>query len=290
VQTKSKVKKNENWKLESGTLDNVGIIHINDINPTLKNIEKYIGIDLINNTIGSAGKRLFSGDIDIAIQLTKNFDIDNFVSLLSNIPDVVQVKKTNIVMIAVKIITDDLEKYTNYNFTGLVQIDFMFSENIDLLKLFYHSPYESDSKYKGLYRNILLGAISHYYDLVYSDENIIDNIPLYEERYFWSYNLGLYRGRKYRVLSKDKKNVLKKAINVVLDDFVYKTSDEIVKVLNLSSVDSLYSFEKLFEDINIRYNSHMVSMIIDEFVSNKNVIYYGIPDEIIKYKEVYYES
>jgi len=52
------------------------------------------------------------------------------------------------------------------------------------------------------------------------------------------------------------------------------------KELKLSSPDSLYSFETLYNDINTRYNSELLSLIYDEFINNRYVKEMGIPVEL----------
>ena len=274
----------QKWKLESGTMPQTGVIHISDIIPTLSVLEKYLNIDLINNTLGSAGKRIYSGDIDVAINLINDIQVEKFIEILKTIPIILEVKKGSVIMTTVQIPNWNPKKYSNVNGTGYVQIDFMFSKDVDLLKLFYHSPSENDSKYKGLYRNILLGAIAHYYDIKYSDVLLLGSVPQYEERYFWSAEYGLYRGRSYKVLSQDKTKVLKKKINTFISmDQTYKTATQIVKQLNLSSEHSLYSFETLFNDINTRYDSKTLDHIYTEFVNNRYVKDMGIPTELLNY-------
>lgn len=272
----------QKWKIESGSMPDVGVIHITDIIPTLNELEKYLDIDLRNNTVGSAGKRTYSGDIDIAINLPAN-NVDTFISKLKSIPSIIEVKKSSIIMTTVKIPNWNPIKYKGVNGTGYVQIDFMFSSNPEFLKLFYHSPYEKDSKYKGIYRNILLGAIAHFYNIRYST-TMLHGVPQYEERYFWSANLGLYRGRSYRFLDKTGKNLLKKKINSMYSiDQCYKTQEDIVEKLNLTDFNSLYSFETLYNDINTRYDSNLLSQIYDEFINNRYVKEMGIPTELLNY-------
>ena len=272
----------QKWKIESGAMPDSGVIHITDIKPTLIELEKYLDIDLQNNTVGSAGKRTYSGDIDIAINISTD-KVDDFISKLKSIPNVLEVKKTSIIMTTVKIPNWNPVKYKGVNGTGYVQIDFMFSSTPEFLKLFYHSPYEQDSKYKGIYRNILLGAIAHFYDIRYSTV-MLNDVPQYEERYFWSADLGLYRGRSYRFLDKTGKKLLKKKINSMYSiDQCYKTAENIVEKLNLIDANSLYSFETLFNDINTRYDSKLLSLIYDEFINNRYVKEMGIPTELLNY-------
>lgn len=270
------------WKLESGSMPKAGVIHISDINSTLYMLETYLKIDLTSNKIGSAGKRTYSGDIDIALHYTNSDFINDFIAKLKTIPEVIDIKKTSVIMTTVKIPNWDSKKYIGVNGTGFVQVDFMFGHDIELLKLFYHSPLETVSKYKGVYRNILLGAIAHFYNRKFSEECIIDNVPKYEERYFWSAQLGLYRGRSYAILSSDKTQVLKKKINSSMQNYpdCCNTARKIAKELKLSSPDSLYSFETLYNDINTRYDSELLSLIYDEFINNRYVKEMGIPVEL----------
>lgn len=270
------------WKLETGTMPRAGVIHISDINSTLQMLEAYLKLDLINNTIGSAGKRIYSGDIDIALENTNSNFIEDMIAKIKTIPEVIDVKKTSVIMTTVKIPNWNSKKYVGVNGTGFVQVDFMFGHDVDLLKLFYHSPLESESKYKGVYRNILLGAIAHFYNRTFSKELIIEDIPKYEERYFWSADLGLYRGRSYKILSSDKTHVLKKKINSSMQNYpdCCNTAEKISKELNLSDSSSLYSFETLYNDINTRYDSELLSLIYDEFINNRYVKEMGIPVEL----------
>lgn len=274
------------WKNEHGTMPQVGVIHISDIVPTLEMIQSVLGIDLVNNTIGSAGKRTFSGDIDVAIKPQAGNHIDDIYNKLKSIPFVVDCKKTNIIMNTVKIPKYNPAKYVGVEGTGYVQIDFMFNANIDFLKFYYHSPFERDSNYKGLYRNILLGAIARCYDSSYSDKMIMDNIPEYEERYFWSPEHGLYRGRKYKILSADKTHILSKTINSIIGGNKmqqFKDAKSVAIALNLSGPQSLYSFETLYNDINTRYDKSLMCNIVKEFVSNATIQKYGIPTELSEY-------
>ena len=54
---------------ESGSMSGVGAIHIDEIEPTLDYLEKSLGMELKNNVLGSVGKKEFSGDIDVAIDV-----------------------------------------------------------------------------------------------------------------------------------------------------------------------------------------------------------------------------
>ena len=88
--------------MEGGAMPGVGAIHIDEIEPTLDSLEKVLGIDLKNNTLGSVGKKEFSGDIDIALEISPD-DIPAFVEKLQNIPEVLDIAKSSVIMTKVKI-------------------------------------------------------------------------------------------------------------------------------------------------------------------------------------------
>ena len=62
---------------EGGSAPGVGPIHKDEIQATLAPLERELGISLIDNVLGSVGKKQFSGDIDVAVQLDKD-DIEEF--------------------------------------------------------------------------------------------------------------------------------------------------------------------------------------------------------------------
>jgi hypothetical protein len=148
---------------EGGAMDGVGAIHIDEIEPTLDSLEKILGIDLKNNVLGSVGKKEFSGDIDIALEIAPE-DIPAFVDKLKNIPEVLDIAKSSVIMTKVKIADYDPNKQVQGKpRTGYVQVDFMPGDP-GWLKTFYHAPHEKDSKYKGVFRNILMSSIAAHLD------------------------------------------------------------------------------------------------------------------------------
>ena len=62
---------------EGGSAPGVGPIHRDEIEATLAPLGKALGINLIDNMLGSAGKKQFSGDIDVAVQVNPD-DIAEF--------------------------------------------------------------------------------------------------------------------------------------------------------------------------------------------------------------------
>ena len=263
---------------EGGSMPGVGAIHIDEIEPTLDSLEKILGIDLKNNTLGSVGKKEFSGDIDIALEINPD-DIPAFVEKLKNIPEVLDLAKSSVIMTKVKIANYDPKKQVEGKpRTGYVQVDFMPGDP-GWLKTYYHAPHEKDSKYKGVYRNLLLASIVARVNRKDSPEKIADGRPLKSERYMWSPTDGLIKVLRTPVPNKKGDGYTKKNDNQIIDG-PYKNPDEIAKVLKLGTADSLYSYETLRKAIDENYPPELVKLILKDFSENQTVRDIGVPTDI----------
>ena len=247
--------------LESGSIEGTGVIHKSEINPTLEYLEKYLGVDLQNNITGSSGKNEFSGDIDVVVRMSRDM-IPAFVSKLSRIPGIGEIKKSNIIMSKIKIqnYQDNIE--VDAKRTGYVQVDFIPSEEPNWTKTYYHSPSEDESKYKGVYRNLLLAIF-----LKYKDAKNVGNGVI--ERYMLSPRDGVVRIR--RTLSTNKNEIIAGP---------WKDAASISKISGIPSIDS---FESIFQYIIGNFSSEFVKKIIDEFSKNDTIRKFGLPDEMGKY-------
>ncbi len=263
---------------ESGSMPGVGAIHIDEIEPTLDRLEKVLGIDLKNNVLGSVGKKEFSGDIDIALEI-KPEDIPAFVEKLQSIPEVLDLAKSSVIMTKVKIANYDAKKQIDGKArTGYVQVDFMPGDP-GWLKTFYHSPHEKDSKYKGVFRNILVSSIAAYLDRKESKEKLPDGRAMKIERYLWSPNDGLVRIIRTPVPNKKGEGYTKKNDNKIIAG-PYRQPDEIAKVLKLGSADDLYSYETLRKAMDKHYPEELIRAIMKDFAENDIVKDVGVPADI----------
>ncbi len=140
---------------------NVGAITREEVKPTLLNLSKIIGVPLTmltSNLLGSAGKMPVSGDIDIALDANTYNPEEMLAKLKQTLgPDnATYLKGFNIVSMSFPIEYYDETFETNRPRTGRVQIDLMLGKT-DWLKFRFFSPGEK-SKYKGIYRAIILAA------------------------------------------------------------------------------------------------------------------------------------
>jgi hypothetical protein len=264
--------------LEGGAMDGVGAIHIDEIEPTLDSLEKILGIDLKNNTLGSVGKKEFSGDIDIALEIAPD-DIPDFLEKLKNIPEVLDIAKSSVIMTKVKIADyDPSKKVEGKPRTGYVQVDFMPGDP-GWLKTFYHAPHEKDSKYKGVFRNILVSSIAAHLDRKDSEQKIADGRPVQSERYMWSPTDGLVRILRTPEPNKKGDGYTKKNNNKIIDG-PYKDPNEIADVLKLDSADDLYSYETLRKAMDKNYSPDLVNLILKDFADNSVIKDVGVPTDI----------
>lgn len=233
---------------EGGSLPGAGAIHISEIEPTLRPLEKFLGIDLVNNMLGSAGKKQFSGDIDVAVDLTPE-QIPEFIEKLEKYPGISDIKKSSVIMTKVKI------------------------ENFD-------PNIEKDSKYKGVYRNLLLSSITMFLDRKESKEKIPDGRPKEIERFLWSPTDGLVRIIRKPTPNKKGDGYTKANSNEIIDG-PYKTPEEIAKILKLDSPDDLYSYETLKKAIVKNYDPELVRKILADFKDNPVVQQFGVPTDLV---------
>ena len=268
-----------NKLFEGGAMPGVGPIHISEIEPTLDALEKVLGIDLKNNVLGSVGKKEFSGDIDVALQIDSE-KIPEFVEKLEKTPEVEDIAKSSVIMTKVKIIGYDESKKTAKPRTGYVQVDFMPGDP-GWLKTYYHSPAENESKYKGVFRNIMISSICIFLDVKESDETIDDGRPVEIERWLWSPTDGLVRVKRTPVPNKAGTGYTKKNKNEIIDG-PYRTADEIAEQLKLDSAKDLNSYESLKSAIEKNYDPELVKKILDSFASNSVVQDIGVPDDLTK--------
>lgn len=272
-----------NKLLEGGSMPNVGPIHIDEINPTLDALEKDLGIDLKNNVLGSVGKKEFSGDIDVAIQVAPE-DIPELIKKLEASSLIKALQKTSIIMTSVDIIGFDPNKQSDDpkhgERTGTVQVDFM-PGNPGWMKTYYHSPSADESKYKGVFRNIMIATICAIYQRDASEEKIDDGRPVEVERWMWAPDKGLVRIKRVPKPKAKGDGYTKANLNTVIGNPI-QTAPEIAKALGLDGPEDLNSYESLKAAIEKNYAPEMVEKILSSFADNKQVQDIGVPDDLVK--------
>jgi len=179
--------------------------------------------------LGSTGKKnphSSSGDIDLAVSITSLMaankslktvnDVIEFVARKAKtvVDDVLILRGTGIVTMGFPIVNADGKQPDQK-----VQLDLMLTDNLEFSSWMYFSPHEKDSPWKGLYRNAILSAITHYADRQGNDEEW--------SRYLLHFQNGLSRVMMSR---KGKRGLLKNA-KVVDRKVPMKDPDKIVAIL-----------------------------------------------------------
>ena len=270
---------------ESGSAPGVGAIHHSEIAPTLQRLEKQLGIPLLKNALGSVGKKEFSGDIDIAVQLDKDQQ-DEFQKKLEQTQGLDFIRKTSVFITSADIVGYDPKKQADdIERTGKVQIDFMPGD-VEFMKNYYHSPHSKSmskdgkhSNYKGVHRNIMIASIAGVLDVVASNDKTSDGRPLELERWMFSPTDGMVRVVRRPVKKKNGLGYTKANKNEVIKG-PFKSPNDWAKILKLDSVDDLYSFETLYAAIKKNYPSNIAADIFKNYKDNPSIQNAGVPTEL----------
>lgn len=222
-------------------------------------------LNIKSATLGSTGKKpdeAYSGDIDIAIEMEmtdenvnrlKNFLLTSYKSYLGDEPQFREMKGLNILSVGFHY------EFGIMRIPMVVQIDFMFTDNLEYTKFIYHSPdfRKKESKFKGLYRTNLL---MHIVDLIpVADEPVYLEDELVE---YWKYTLSFEKGLKLThktFISPKTGKRLKNPITVKEDDQL------ITKDVN-KVIDTLFGPKATIKDFN-SFESIIKFMFSDRFMN-----------------------
>ena len=182
-------------------------------------------------------------------------------------------------MTKVKIIGFNKDKTDGRPRTGYVQVDFMPGDP-GWMKTYYHSPSEQESKYKGVFRNLLIATICAVHERNASEEKIDDGRPVEVERWMWSPSDGLIRIKRTPVPKKNGLGYTKKNQNVKVREPI-KDALGIAKALGFDGPEDLNSYESLKAAMEKNYEQGLVNNILSSFAKNGTVIDIGVPDELL---------
>ena len=255
--------------------EKAGAIHLSEIAPTVLRLGQELNMNLSDNLLGSAGKKTFSGDIDLAILIE---DKDIFVEKLTDCPSVIDVQRPGVISALTKIQNYDPNIPCDYYRSGYVQIDFMIGD-VNWLKTYYHSPSDTESKYKGAFRNIMIAAICLEHERIASKEKLQDGRAIREERWMFSPRDGLVRVERTPIPKSIGQGYTKKNKNQIIEG-PYRNLDAIAKKLKLDSPKDLNSYESLKSAVVKNYRQDQVQKIFDNFVNDTSVIKMGIPEDL----------
>jgi len=126
------------------------------VKPTVKWLEQITALPLLQNMLGTTGKKATSGDLDLGVDASK-YNKDGLVNTLTRWVEANNgnpkewIKKSGINVHFKTPIAGNPEY-------GFVQTDFMFVPDLAYSTYFLHSA--PDSNFKGMHRNVLLSSIA----------------------------------------------------------------------------------------------------------------------------------
>ena len=180
--------------------------------PTVQWLEKLTGLNLVDNMLGSTGRKETSGDLDLGIDETKITKDVLIQQLLKRGVKAEDIKKSGD---SVHVKTPILGDAAN----GYVQTDFMFGD--PEFQKFALNTGESD--YKGVHRALLLASIAKAQDMK------------------WSYKNGLVDRETNEIITKNPQEIAEKLINGTTADL--SSVESIVK-----KIKTLPNYEELVKD------------------------------------------
>lgn len=277
----------ESVLLEGGNaFPDVGSIHISEVEPTLKSLAQAIGVkEVVDQALGSAGKSEYSGDIDVALDVTPEQMKELSHKIRAKLGNQSVVGVAGNVSIRMPIVDFDKTKQGRKPRTGFVQID-LIPGKPEWLKTFYHSPGDT-SKLKGVHRNMALTSVAKHIDTQASAERDDQDRPIEEVRWSWGPKGGLQRVRK-KSKPHPKGGWTKKQETEVLGD---STTDPktIAKIMfrGKAGSDALHSVETVIDAVKKAYNKQEQESIYKEmarmYIENDLVDGFDIPAEVKKY-------
>lgn len=275
---------------EAGTaVQGCGTIHISEIKPTLTKLsdELEFPFDLSDFTLGSTGKKEYSGDIDIV--LDNKWWTDGPVVLKENLDKLFGKNNVKIngsmVHLKYSIVGYDSAKEKRQPRTGYVQIDFNFGD-ADWERFYHFSPGDS-SAYKGAHRNLALAAITFAVNKEESVEKDSYDRPAWEIRYKWSPK-GFSKVKRLSLIDPRSGCWMKKRQDEILEGPYFDPS-VISKIIfpKDGTEKDLYSLESIIDAVKRNYNNAEQEAIWKRMASNfsdwKDGKYFEYPSEIEPY-------
>ena len=180
--------------------------------PTVQWLEQLTGLNLVDNMLGSTGRKETSGDLDLGIDETKITKDVLIQQLLKRGIKAQDIKKSGD---SVHLKTPILGDKSN----GFVQTDFMFGDP-EFQKFALNT---GESNYKGVHRAILLASIAKAQGMK------------------WSYKNGLVDRKTNEIITKNPQEIAQKLINGTTADL--SSVESIVK-----KIKALPNYEELVKD------------------------------------------
>lgn len=265
---------------------NVGVIHISEIKPTLEWLAQQINMpEIKTQTVGSVGKKEYSGDIDVVV----NLDRDEMKELSDTLRSTLG--EQNVIGVAGNVITRvpikgyDETKDKRGPRTGYVQVDF-FSGDPEWMSIYYHAPGE-ESKLKGVHRNIYLSTVSEFIDRKASKDKDDFGRPMKVVRWRWSPKDGLIKIMAQSKVNNQGKTAKKQDVELLSDPV--RNADLIADILfkGKAGPEALNSVESLMDATKKAFDkktaAEIFKMFAEKLERQGHVEGFEFPPEVAKY-------
>lgn len=241
--------------LGGAALSNCGTIYIDEVSSTLDQLTQDIEypVNLNNRTVGSTGKKTYSGDIDLVLDPQDGYlFIDDLWRFLKERFGQDNVRKLGkLICLRYPISGYDSSHNELGPRTGYVQVDFNVG-NYDWESFFYFSA-GNNSSYKSAQRNIAISAVSSIIDRKQSTELDNHSRPLEVVRWKWS----IYGFSKIIRKSKprdDGNGYARKQEDTIIDGPYYNKEFIVSKLFPVTSrISDLDSLESIIDAIKLNY-------------------------------------
>lgn len=187
-----------------GAIPGCGTIHISEVSPTLTRLSIELGLpfNLNDYTLGSTGKREYSGDIDLVLDTSQQkYTHVEFQQKLHELFPGMTARNGDTIHLKYPIVNFNSSLQGSIPRTGFVQIDFNLGDVT--WEKFYHFSPGSASEYKGGHRNLAIAAICA--AVLHDTSPLLDfyDRPVYQIR--WKFGpKGLFRINRQGVLQDGK--------------------------------------------------------------------------------------
>lgn len=245
-------------------------IHINDTNLVINDLSKFTEIDLYTRTLGSFGKKEYSGDADFGITNEEYLKLKE--KIIKTYSESNRKIQKNLISI----------NYFVKNTGNYLQVDFIVGD-INWLPIFYWSKGD-DNGLKGIHRNLLLTAICSYKDR--RESNRKDGFDRPCVIYRWKFAQDGFYYVKRESIYNEKHNIwIKKQQDTMISE-KYTTREDIIKYLFNNNeknviIDSVYTLiEAIKRNFSIEEQEKIFSAAKFNYKDKKIFDNYNIPDEI----------
>lgn len=284
--------KEDTTMVEGGNMfDGTGAIHIDEVPPTLQYLEKLIGIPgVTKNTLGSTGKKEFSGDVDIAVPYKEEQEITQMETHLKKQLGADNVRRQG-KMISLLLPIQNFDPEKGEGRSGNVQTDLLFSDDPKWMTFFYHTS--PNTKLKGMHRNIAISSVAAHVHRKESSQLDDQGRPQWIERWKWSPTTGLVKIKRLSYKNKQTGDWVKKQKDVELDQPI-RDPAEVASVLfnGKAGPDALDSLETIVDAVSTSYDAATAQKIFSTMAHSVEEAHtrqkmdtsgFEFPDEIKKY-------